>query len=408
MLSFEPTEEQRMMRDSVAELARARLSPAVRSHERAREIAADVRVAAADLGLGMVLVPSDCGGAELGLRTAVLLEEELGRADAAAAFGLPGPGAFGLALVELGSPAQQEQWLEPFTRPDALDRYGAVAFSEPRPHPTRAGFSTTARKVLGDDGVEAWQLDGEKRFVGNAEHADRFVVFAQLDESAGYGGVGAFVVLRDNPGLAVTARHATLGLEAASFGVVALANARVDAAARLEPADFTLASARFFAKYALVVAARALGLAHSAFELAREYCDTRVAFGKPIGHFQAVAFTLADRLMDVESARWLVWKAAWMFDENKHDRECLAASARAAAQVHEVAMRCADDCVSLHGGAGFIRDVVAEKLMRDAKQLALIGPSVATLDQLAATIELGASLDPGLVLPTIEGQAIFT
>ncbi|MSP24023.1 MAG: hypothetical protein EXR75_02440 [Myxococcales bacterium] len=411
MLNFEPSEEQRLMRDSVAELAKAVLFPAARRHEAARRVAAEVRAAASELGLGTVLVPEHCGGSGLGLTTAVLLEEELGRADAGAAFGLPGPGAFGLALCELSTADQLVEWLGPFTAPDALDRYGAVAWSEAGPNRERAGFSTVARCVKDDQGDTNWELTGEKCFIANAEHADRFVVFAQLDEALGWRGIGAFVVRRDNPGLSFTARHATLGLEAASFGAIKLESARVMPSAHLDKPEFLLATLRFFSKYALVVTARALGLAHTAFELARQYCDTRVAFGKPIGHFQAVAFNLADRLMDLESARWLLWRAAWSWDVAKPDGACLLASAQAAAQIHEIAMRCADDCVSLHGGAGFVRDVLAEKLMRDAKQLSLCGPTVATLDQLASALELGGdlgALDPGLVLPTPDTQAIFT
>jgi alkylation response protein AidB-like acyl-CoA dehydrogenase len=142
--------------------------------------------------------------------------------------------------------------------------------------------------------------------------------------------------------------------------------------------------------------------------MAREYCDTRKAFGKPIGHFQAVAFTLADRLMDVESSRWLVWRAAQAWDAKLSEKEALRATAQAAAHALEAVMRATDDCVGLHGGAGFIRDLLAEKLMRDGKQLALCCPTAPQLDQLATALELGSRLDPALVLPTPDTQAIFT
>jgi alkylation response protein AidB-like acyl-CoA dehydrogenase len=141
--------------------------------------------------------------------------------------------------------------------------------------------------------------------------------------------------------------------------------------------------------------------------MARDYCDTRVAFGKPIGHFQAVAFNLADRLMDVESARWMLWRAAWAYDAGRPEREWLRDAAQAAAHALEVAMRTADDCVGLHGGMGFMRDLPAEKMMRDAKQLGLCCPTAGQLDQLAAAMELDAPLDPALVLPTHDAQPIF-
>jgi alkylation response protein AidB-like acyl-CoA dehydrogenase len=402
VIDFEPTEDQRIMRDTVAQLAKASISQRAREFEAARAVADEVRQAAAEMGLAGVLLPESCGGAALGMTTAVLLEEELGKADAATAFALPGPGSFGLALLELGSTEQQAELLAPFAD-GGVDRYGAVAWSEPRANRERAGFSTVARRVDG-----GWELSGKKSFVCNARAADRFVVFAQIDEGSGWNGIGAFVVLSENPGVRVGDRHDTLGLDAAWFGEVAFEHCKVPASAQLAPADFTLATLRFFARHALIVAARAVGLAQFAFDVAREYCDTRQAFGKPIGHFQAVAFNLADRAMDVESARWLLWKAAWSWDAGKGDRACVLASAQAAAQSLDVAMRCGDDCVSLHGGAGFIRDVIAEKLMRDAKQLALTCPTAEQLDQWAAAVELGAPLDPALLLPTPEAQAIFT
>jgi acyl-CoA dehydrogenase len=408
MITFEPTEEQRLMVDSVAQLARSTLAPRVREMEKLGAVPEDIRRAAHEMGLGMISVPEACGGQGQGLVTAVLLEEELGAADAAAAFGLGGPGAFGRAVIELGTEEQARALLADFADEGGWDRFGAVAWSEPAPSRERAGFVTTAEPT--PDG--GYRINGKKAFVGNAAMADRFVVFAQVDTARGWGGIGAFVVRRGAPGLSVGARHDTLGLDAAFFGEIALEGVVVTEADRLGgdagEGGFTRAALRFFAKHALVVAARAVGLARFAFEIAREHCDGRVAFGKPIGHFQAVAFTLADRLMDVESSRWLVWKAAGAWDAKAPDDEALLATARGVANALEAAMRTTDDCVQLHGGSGFIRDLVAEKLMRDAKQLALACPTPEGLDQLASAIELGMPLDPALVLPTPDTQAIFT
>lgn len=408
MIDFEASEDQKLMQDSVAHFAKSTLLPRVREFETARAVADDVRQLSHSMGIAFAAIPESAGGQGLGLLTSVLLEEEIGGADAGAAFGLPGPGAFGTALMELGSSEQASSYLADFIGDDAYARFGAVAWSEPSPNKERAGFVTSAKK----DGSH-YVLSGKKAFVTNAGLAHRFIVFAQLDPEKGWDGIAAFVVERSNPGLVIGARHTTLGLDAAYFGELELADARVEESARLyggsEQGDITQATLRFFAKHALIVAARAVGTARFAFELAREYCEMRKAFGKPIGHFQAVAFTLSDRLMDVESARWLVWKAAWAWDaDKKKEKEALKLSAQAVAHALEAAMRTADDCVSLHGGSGFIRDVVAEKLMRDAKQLALACPTAEQLDQLAAAIDLGMKLDAALVLPTPDTQAIFT
>jgi alkylation response protein AidB-like acyl-CoA dehydrogenase len=407
MIAFEPTEDQSLMRDSVAQFAKGTLAPRVRETERLRAVAEDVRKTAHEMGIALVALPEAAGGQGLGMLTAVLLEEELGSADPAAAFALPGPGAFGTAVVELGTAEQARALLADFGAAEAHGRFGAVAWSEPSPNRERAGFTTVAEKTGG-----GYRLTGKKAFVVNAHVADRFVVFAQVDADKGWGGIGAFVVRVGNPGLTVGVRHDTLGLDAADFGDLELKGAVVGDDARLAgdagDGGFTKATLRFFAKRALVIAARAVGLARFAHAIALEHCENRRAFGKPIGHFQAVAFTLADRAMDVDSSRWLVWKAAHAWDDKRPEKEALLASAQAGAHAMEAVMRTADDCVGLHGGSGFIRDLVAEKLMRDAKQLALCGPTAEQLDQLASAIELGLPLDPALVLPTPDTQAIFT
>lgn len=403
MISFEPTEDQQLILGTVSEFAKSSLAPRAREFEKSRAVTDDVRRAAQEMSLATAHVPEALGGQGLGLLTAVLINEELAYGDAAAPFGLPGFGAFSLAALELGNEEQARRLIEPLTDP-AREAFGAVAWSERRANRERAGMSTVAKKDGG-----GFVLTGQKCFVGNAELAGSFIVFAQVDEAAGWQGIGAFAVSRDNPGLRVGERHATLGLDCASFSEITLESARVAASDRLEGGgDAARATLRFFAKYALLVAARQVGLARAAFDVAREYCDIRKAFGKPIGHFQAVAFTLADRHMDAESARELCRRAAWAWDGGRPESECLLYTAQAVAHAHEAAMRCGDDAVQLHGGAGFMRDVIVEKMMRDAKQMATVAMTAEHADQLAAAVELGGALDPALVLPTPETQAVFT
>ena len=404
MICFEPNDEQRLLRDAVAQFAKTCIRPRMREIEKLREAPEDLRKAAHEMGLGLMQVPRAQGGQGLPLTTSVLIEEELGHADAGAAFGLAGPGAMAFALTELGTEEQKNRYLASFTKPDGHSRFGAVAWSEAKPHRERFGFSTIARKVPG-----GFLLSGTKSFVDRAGVAQTYVVFAQVEEARGWEGIGAFVVEADNPGLRIGERHATLGLDAAHFGEIVLDGAQVGEDARLLPqGDFTLAVLRFFSKHSLVVAARAVGVARAAFELARDYCETRVAFGKPIGHFQAVAFTLAGRLMDVESARSLVLRAAWAWDAGLPELEAIAMTANAVAHAQEACMRAADDAVQLHGGSGFMRDYPVEKLMRDAKQLALCMQTGEQADQVFGAIALSTKLDPALVLPTPETQAVFT
>jgi len=404
MISFEPTEDQKLIAGTVSDFAKATLAPRAREFEKAQAIAEDARKAVHEMGLSLAAVPEALGGQGLGLLTAVMINEELAYGDPAAPFGLPGFGSYLIAVQELGSEEQAKELLAPFADPSAHDTFGAVAWSEKKPNRERAGFVTTAKKAGG-----GWELTGAKAFVGNADLAKSLIVFAQVDAAAGWNGIGAFVVRKDNPGLRIAGRHKTLGLDCGHFGEIVLESAKVSDTDRLDGrGDFAAACTRFFAKYSLIVAARQVGLARLAFDVSREYCDIRKAFGKPIGHFQAIAFTLADRHMDADSARELTRRAAWAWDSGKEPAQCLLYTAQAVAHAHQVAMRCADDAVQLHGGAGFMRDVIVEKLMRDAKQMALAGATAEQMDQLAAAVELGIPLDPALVLPTPETQAVLT
>lgn len=404
MISFEPTEDQRLIAETVLEFAKTTLSPRAREFERAGAVPADVRAQVQEMQLALAAFPEEAGGQGLGLLTSVIINEELALGDPAAAFGLPGFGAFPWIALELGGPRSSEL-LKPYAA-EGEGEFGAVAWSERKARIERPGFGCLALQS-GED----WELSGEKCFVGHAGLAEQFIVFAQVDETAGWDGLGAFLVPAGASGLSIGERHRTLGLDCADFRAIKLEGVKVPASARLgvelQAEAFTRAVLRGFAKYSLLVAARQVGLSRSAFEMAREYCDIRQAFGKPIGHFQAVAFTLADRHMDGESAAALCRRAAWCWDSGKSEEECLLRTAQAVAHAHESAMRCADDAVQLHGGAGFMRDVIVEKMMRDAKQMALVGLTAEHMDQLAATLEVGGKLDSTLVLPTPETQSIF-
>ncbi|MFO0549285.1 MAG: acyl-CoA dehydrogenase family protein [Polyangiaceae bacterium] len=404
MIDFEPSEEQALMVTSVTQLA-AKLRARARDTERDHRVPDDLVTAAREMGLATALaVAEDAGGAGLGLVTAVLLDEAIANGDAGAAFALGGPGALATAVSELGSPAQSKAVLE---RLASSGGSGAVAWSEPRPNKARAGLTTRAVR----EGSE-WVLTGEKAFVFGAASAELLVVFAQIDEELGYRGLGAFVVERAAKGVTVGPRLATLGLDAASAHAVSLDAVRVNDEARLERGGDLDAQLRFFVKEGLRVAARAVGLTQSAADVALEYASTRKAFGKPIGHFQAIAFTLADRAMDADAARALVLRAAWLWEaartKPKLERDALKESAWAISWAAEAAMRAGDDAVQLHGGSGFIRDYPVEKMMRDAKTIGLCMMTAEHADQLAAAIELGRALDPALVLPTPETQSVFT
>lgn len=402
MISFEPSEDQRLIRETISEFAKAKLFDEARRAEGEGGWSDGVRSALAELSPGAAPIPEELGGQGLGLRTAVLVNAELAYGDPSAPFAAPGMGPHTFLVLELAAPELARELLAPVT--EGADGAGALAWSERAAVRDRPGFATVAR-ARGD----SFELDGEKCFVSGAARASELVVVAQVEPEAGWSGLGAFRVAADAAGVKVGERHATLGLDAVDFAPVSFDGVKVPGDARLGGRDgFVPACVRAFAKYSLTVAARQVGLARRAFEVAREYCEVRTAFGKPIGHFQAVAFTLADRHMDAESGAELCQRAAWAWDTGQDEAFALRATAHAVAHAHEAAMRCADDAVQLHGGAGFMRDVVVEKLMRDAKQLALCGYTAEQMDQIAAALAVEAQPEPALLLPTPETQAIFT
>jgi alkylation response protein AidB-like acyl-CoA dehydrogenase len=410
MIAFEPSDDQKMVRDSVAQFAQRTLRPRMREFEKARGLPDDVLKAASEMGLGLASFPEAVGGSGLGFVTQVLIEEELASGDPSVPFALGGPGSYGWAAMLFGGPGVAKTLLAPFTGEGAHARVGAVAWGEKKAVADRPGLATRAEK--GPDG--RWTLTGEKAYVLNADRAQSFIVFAQIDPAKGWEGLGAFVVPADAKGLKVLPRSSTLGLDAASFGGIALDGVTVGDDARLENGGNAKRLVWFFATQALIVAARGVGLARAAFDTTRDYVEQRKAFGKPIGHFQAVAFTLADRAMDLEAARAMVWRAAWLWDEtaknpdgNADTREALQHTAWAVSFTHEAAMRAGDDAVQLHGGSGFMRDYPVEKWMRDAKQLQLCGMTAEQADQLAAAVALGSTIDPALVLPGPESQNVF-
>lgn len=401
MIGFEPNDEQQMIAREIATFARTTLRERYRSYEEARALPDDARRIAHELGAGVAGLPEAVGGAGLGMIAAVLGDEELAWGDPAAAFAVGGPGAFGLALAELATPERAQAELADLVGEGGSSKFAAVAWSEPRGGESGLLQTTATRTDKG------YRLDGTKTHVLNAELADRVLVLAQLDASAGADGIAAFVVRKGARGLTARPRVRTLGLDAASFGGFALEGVEVDESARVGGEGMGMKLVRFFAKYALVVAARQVGLARAAFETAHEYVQTRKAFGKPIGHFQSVAFTVADRAMDVDASRAMVWRAAWAWDSGASELDALKLTGWAVSQAHEAAMRCANDAVQLHGGAGFMRDYPVEKWMRDAKQMQVCALSAEQADQLAAGAELGR-VSPELVLPSASGQPTFT
>jgi alkylation response protein AidB-like acyl-CoA dehydrogenase len=380
MISFGLEEDQQIIQETVRKFAAEELRPNMRAFEKSG-VPDALRKKFDETGLGLDDVP---------LATAVLVHEELAFGDPGAAVALSAPYDGNRALVALAEDAQKARFAGKPT---------AICYCE-RKAPLD-GFATVAKRVDG-----GWSLTGGKAFVVGGGDAELHLVFAQLEGATGWEGIGAFVVERAAAGLRVGDKHALLGLEAVSAREIMLQGCVVpDGNRLLGGGELGKRVEQMFARTMVVNAARQVGLARAAYEFALEYTQERKAFGKPVAHFQSIAFTLADMAMEVDAARWIVWRAATELDNKGTWTTVVAALAHA----NEAAWRVADNGVQLLGGAGYVKDYPVEKWLRDTKTLALFAPPSEIADLMLAGVELGHHIsgDPN-GLPSTAIQPFFT
>ena len=376
MISFGLEEDQQIIQETVRKFAVEELRPKMRAFEKSG-IPEVLRKKFDETGLGLDDVP---------LPTAVLVHEELGFGDPGAAVALSAPYDGNRALAALADDVQRARFAGKAT---------AVCYSE-RKAPLD-GFATVAKRVDG-----GWALTGKKAFVVGAARAELHLVLAQLEGAEGWDGIGAFVVEKGNAGLRVGDQHALLGLEAVAAHEVILESCKVaDGNRLLAGGELVKRLEHVFARAMVINAARQVGLARAAYEFALEYTQDRKAFGKPVAHFQSIAFTLADMAMDVDAARWMVWRAATQLDKGDW-----SSTVAAAAHANEAAWRVADNGVQLLGGAGYVKDYPVEKWLRDTKAMALFAPPSEVAELALAGAVLGTPVSAGL--PSTSIQPFFT
>jgi alkylation response protein AidB-like acyl-CoA dehydrogenase len=362
MISFQIPPELELFQATARSFAQQKRRPAGRPAEAAGAAPAELIAEYQALGLHAVEWPEAVGGLGQGMVGRAVVEEELAAGDLALALAMPGPGAFGALVQALGTPAQVEAILGPMIE---RGERGAVAFSDEKP---RVGtFSAIAEEQ--DDG--SFKINGRKCELVLGDHAASTLVFARMIEKGGASRPAAFVVPTSAGERASGVRWSEpapgIALDAAKVVSLSLEDVRVPAAARLRGADEGFDAALFegWSRISVVAASRSVGLARAAFEHAQSYAKDRTAFGKPVAHFQAIAFLIADMATRVEVMRGLVLRAAFAIDEKEDD--AMKRAAMALAEAHEGAMWVTNQAVQVLGGAGFVRDYPAEKWMREAK-----------------------------------------
>jgi alkylation response protein AidB-like acyl-CoA dehydrogenase len=365
--------EHALLRDTVRDFMQTEVAPVVDEHERERRFPSEIVRRIGELGWLGIPIPEDEGGAGLDTLAYAIAVEEIGRVWGSLGLIVAAHTSLGCGPIHLaGTDEQKQRFLVPMASGRVLGAYG---LTEPGAGSDAGGTRTTARR---DD--DAWVIDGAKRFITNAGHAGTYVVTARTGMTdKGDAEISAFIVPAGTPGFSVGRLEDKLGLHASATGELRFERARI-------PAGNLLGSQgdgfRMFLKILdggrISIGALALGLAQAALDASIPYAQTREQFGRPIGTFQGVAFMVADMATEIEAARSLVWKAAWLKDQGR-DYGLVAAQAKLYAS--EVSARATNAAIQIHGGYGYTTDYPVERFMRDAK-LTEIGEGTSQVQRL--------------------------
>jgi alkylation response protein AidB-like acyl-CoA dehydrogenase len=365
--------EHALLRDTVRDFMVTEVAPVVEEHERERRFPTEIVGRIGELGWLGIPIPEDEGGAGLDTLAYAIAVEEIGRVWGSLGLIVAAHTSLGCGPLHLaGSQEQKSTYLVPMASGKVLGAYG---LTEPGAGSDAGGTRTTAKR----DG-DAWVLDGAKRFITNAGHAGTYVVTARTGTTdRGDAAISAFIVPGDTPGFSVGRLEDKLGLHASATGELRFESARIPTANLLgeEGEGF-----RMFLKILdggrISIGALAVGLAQAALDASIPYAQTREQFGRAIGTFQGVAFMVADMATEIEAARSLVWKAAWLKDQDR-DYGLVAAEAKLFAS--EVSARATNAAIQIHGGYGYTTDYPVERFMRDAK-LTEIGEGTSQVQRL--------------------------
>ncbi|MDD3718858.1 MAG: acyl-CoA dehydrogenase family protein [Actinomycetota bacterium] len=357
MISFELSEEQKAIQKVAREFAEKEIRPVAPEYDEEEKYPERFVETAFKAGMTYLYVPEEYGGQGMDFLTACIVGEEI-------AWGCCGfatiLGANNLGTTPLLVAGTEEQKAKYFGALTSRPSLAAMALTEPGAGSDAAGVKTTAVR----DGDE-YVLNGTKCFISNGGIADLTTVFASTDTSAGVRGLSCFLVPKENPGISGGKKERKMGVRASQTSEVILSDCRVPAGDLLgeEGKGFKIAMITLD-KARVSVACNSVGIARAAMEAAVEYARERVQFGRPIAENQAVQFMLADMAMEIEAARLMYMKAAWM------ETQGLPFSTEAAYAktfCSDMAMRVTTDVVQVFGGYGYMRDYPVEKYMRDAK-----------------------------------------
>ncbi len=357
-MNFKLTEEHLMIRDAARDFAQNECKPGVIERDTNKTYPTEQVKRMGELGfLGMMVDPK-YGGSGLDTISYVLAMEEISKVDSSCSVIMSVNNSLVCwGLETFGTDEQKDKYLPPLAKGEMV---GAFCLSEPE-----AGSDATQQRTTAIDMGDHYILNGTKNWITSGGTAGVYLVIAQTDVEKKHRGINAFIVEKGWEGVSQGAKEDKLGIRASDTHSVMFQDVKVPKANRIGEDGFgfkfamkTLSGGR------IGIASQALGIASGAYELALAYSKERKAFGKPISHHQAIAFKLADMATEIEAARLLCLKAAYLKDT--HQNYDLASS-MAKVFSSEVAMKTTTEAVQVHGGYGFVKEYHVERLMRDAK-----------------------------------------
>ncbi|HQW05246.1 MAG: acyl-CoA dehydrogenase [Flavobacteriales bacterium] len=357
-LHFDLSEEQLAVRDAARDFAQNVLKPGVIDRDREQRFPTEEIKQLGELGfLGMMVDPK-YGGGGMDTISYVLAMEEISKIDASTSVVMSVNNSLVCwGLEQFANEEQKQKYLVPLAKGEKI---GAFCLSEPE-----AGSDATSQRTTAIDMGDHYLLNGTKNWITNGGTASTYLVMAQTDAAKKHKGINCLIVEKGMPGFVVGAKEDKLGIRGSDTHTLMFQDVKVPKENRIGEDGFGFTFAmKTLSGGRIGIASQALGIASGAYELALAYSKERKAFGKAICEHQAIAFKLADMATEIEAARLLCLKAAWLKDQHMNYDQ---ASAMAKVFSSEVAMRTTVEAVQVHGGYGYVKEYHVERLMRDAK-----------------------------------------
>jgi alkylation response protein AidB-like acyl-CoA dehydrogenase len=357
-MDFQLTEEQLAVQAAARDFAQNELLPGVIERDTHEKFPAEQIKKMGELGfMGMMVDPKYNGG---GMDTIsyVLAMEEISKIDSSASVAMSVNNSLVCWGIEkYGTEEQKEKYLKRLATGEII---GAFCLSEPE-----AGSDATSQRTTAEDKGDYYLVNGTKNWITNGNSASVYIVIAQTDKEKGHKGINALIVERETEGFVVGKKEEKLGIRGSDTHSLMFQDMKVPKENRIGEDGFGFNFAMATLNGGRIgIASQALGIASGAYELALKYSKERKAFGKEISQHQAIAFKLADMATQIETARLLCLKAAWLKDQKQDFSQ---ASAMAKLYASQVAMDTTVEAVQVHGGYGFVKEYHVERLMRDAK-----------------------------------------